>query len=414
MVNLCSKSSFFTLYLFLGNACRHQVNSYLRKKYKTLEDAEKDLGVDYFSDGLKYDETMAHNSRPVPLPVCAHSPNSHLKKTQVDCYGDVTGSVTNLLGSMSSKLREDFIQKLLLSHMKLEFDCEYKQFVPSDFVRLCCKAMKTLHENGKRNILYHLARGLGIEREDCSGPRLPIDRMPFGLLSYSIQYFSCDTVNNLRADPDYINWETTMYSNFGHKWACMQRGPGFAYEEKAEETVTDGSSTMSCENDVDSQCDLLTQAWDETFGSSVEMFLPENDVMDVKSNSATDANILQHLGTEILQPDENEIHLENCSLNVDNLNDSATEELGFLWARLSLEEQENVSLGDNFGINEKLHGVTPQPREPKKKIVHPLKAKINIAGPSLRTIQRHIQATPFTKDSQIQVFLISFCIQFSF
>ena len=159
-----------------------------------------------------------------------------------------------------------------------------------------------------------------------------IDRMPFGLLSYNIQYFSCDTVNNLRADPDYINWETTMFSNFGHKWACMQRGSGFAYEEKAEETVSDGSSTMSCENDVDSQCDLLTQAWDETFGSSVEILLPESDVMAVNSNSATDANILQHSGTEILQPDEDEIHLENCSPNVDNLNDSASEELGFLWA----------------------------------------------------------------------------------
>ena len=33
----------------------------------------------------------------------------------------------------------------------------------------------------------------------------PIDRMPFGLLSYNIQYFSSDTVNNLRADSDYIN-----------------------------------------------------------------------------------------------------------------------------------------------------------------------------------------------------------------
>ena len=87
------------------------MNSYLRKKYKTLEDAEKD----YFSNGLKYDETMAHNSRPVPLPVCAHSPNSHLKKTQVDCYGDVIGSVTNLLGSVSSKL----VSSLLLPELSL-------------------------------------------------------------------------------------------------------------------------------------------------------------------------------------------------------------------------------------------------------------------------------------------------------
>ena len=75
-----------------------------------------------------------------------------------------------------------------------------------------------------------------------------------------------------------------------------------------------------------------------------------------------------------------------------------------MWARLSLEEQENVSLGDKLGVIEELHGVTPQPQKPNKKTVDPLKAKINIAGPSLRTIQRHIQAAPFTKDSKIQVY----------
>jgi len=65
--------------------------------------------------------------------------------------------------------------------------------------------------------------------------------------------------------------------------------------------------------------------------------------------------------------------------------------------------------GDTFEIIEKLHGVRPQPRKQTKKTVDPLRAKIDIAGPSLRTTQRHIQATPFTKDSHIQVCCISSC-----
>ena len=112
-----------------------------------------------------------------------------------------------------------------------------RPIIPSDFVELCCKAFNELLHSGKDNIVYHLAKGLGTKRTDCSGPRLPTDRMPFGLLSYNIRYFSSDSVNNLKADPDFIEWETTMYANFGHKWVCLQRGPGFAYDEHQEDVV---------------------------------------------------------------------------------------------------------------------------------------------------------------------------------
>ena len=48
--------NFFSLPLSLplsvANACRHQVNSFLRKKYKTLDEAEDDLGINYFFGGL--------------------------------------------------------------------------------------------------------------------------------------------------------------------------------------------------------------------------------------------------------------------------------------------------------------------------------------------------------------------------
>ncbi|CAB3984203.1 Hypothetical predicted protein [Paramuricea clavata] len=274
---------------------RYQVNSHLKKKYKTLEDAEKDLGVDHFSEGLQFDGSVASSPPPVSSPVFAHSPNTYLRNPQVDCRGDVIANIAKLLGSMSSKLREDFIQKLLLSHLQVEFGSEYKSFVPSDFVGLCCTALKILHENGKQNIIYHLARGLGTQRADGSGPRLPIDWMPFGLLSYNIQYFSSDTVNNLRADSDYINWETTMYSNFEHKW----------------------------------------QVWEETFGNSAGLSLPENDVMEINPTSAmpNGNNIRQPNPVEILQTspsaDDDDNLSQISSSNVDNLDDSNTEELSF-------------------------------------------------------------------------------------
>ena len=97
---------------------------------------------------------MASSPPPVSSPVFAHSPNTYLRNPQVDCHGDVIANIAKLLGSMSSKLREDFIQKL--SNLQVEFGSEYKSFVPSGAVGLCCTALKTLYENGKQNIISEL------------------------------------------------------------------------------------------------------------------------------------------------------------------------------------------------------------------------------------------------------------------
>ena len=78
-----------------------------------------------------------------------------------------------------------------------------------------------------------------------------------------------------------------MYSNFGHKWVCMQHGSGFAYEEQAEGILSGASSTSespSCESTP--QVGLLQQAWEGTFGNSAGLSLPENDVMKINPTSA--------------------------------------------------------------------------------------------------------------------------------
>ena len=145
---------------------------------------------------------------------------------------------------MTSKFLSALMQTLFWQYLSALYGDEIKKFVPSDFVDLCCKGIHVLNKNGKDNILYYLAKGLGTPQADESGPRLPIDRMPFGLLSYNICYFALDAVNKVKADPDYIQWESTMFSNFGHKWVCLQRGPGFAYGALGEDRVSEESSEV--------------------------------------------------------------------------------------------------------------------------------------------------------------------------
>ena len=79
-----------------------------------------------------------------------------------------------------------------------------------------------------------MARCFGLKREESDEPRMPFNKMPFGLISYNLRFFSCENSANLRVDDDYAQWETTMFSYFGHKWACLHRGPAWAYEQLEE------------------------------------------------------------------------------------------------------------------------------------------------------------------------------------
>ena len=122
---------------------------------------------------------------------------------------------------MTKKLRTDSIQNLFMHFLSLECGEDYKEFVPIDFLELCCKSFRVLKDNKKDNILYHLATGLGLQREDGTGLRLPIHRMPFGMLSYNIHYFSNKTVNRIKADHDYMEWEATMYAEPSTLVPCL-------------------------------------------------------------------------------------------------------------------------------------------------------------------------------------------------
>ena len=84
-------------------------------------------------------------------------------------------------------MSQGLLQSLFYQYMFPEFNNDLLPYVPSDFIVLCCKGIGVIHQNEKDNIIYYLVKGLGTPREDITGPRLPIDRMPFGLLSYNIR-----------------------------------------------------------------------------------------------------------------------------------------------------------------------------------------------------------------------------------
>ena len=65
---------------------------------------------------------------------------------------------------------------------------------PADFVSCSVAAMKLLQVSGKGNLLYKFAYCLTEKRPGTETPLLQLDRMPFGMLEYQLQFFSCTTI----------------------------------------------------------------------------------------------------------------------------------------------------------------------------------------------------------------------------
>ncbi len=74
---------------------------------------------------------------------------------------------------------------------------------------------------------------------------------------------------------------------------------------------------------------MLQQAWNDVMGNESYLSLTENEISDHKDKDNEVSSLSDH-------------------------------ELSFLWSRLNIQEQEEVSAGDDPSVIEELHDVTPQ------------------------------------------------------
>ena len=59
------------------------------------------------------------------------------------------------------------------------------------------KAMELLKMNNKNNLLYKFALALCNTKPGTNEPVFPMDRMPFGLVEYQIEFFSCTHIKQV-------------------------------------------------------------------------------------------------------------------------------------------------------------------------------------------------------------------------
>jgi hypothetical protein len=74
--------------------------------------------------------------------------------------------------------------------------------VPADFIHHSLTAMKKLRNKGKSNIVYKLPRCISLIRVGSEESMMPLDRMPYGLIQYQIDFFNASHVNHV----ENSNW----------------------------------------------------------------------------------------------------------------------------------------------------------------------------------------------------------------
>ncbi len=105
--------------------------------------------------------------------------------------------------------------------------------------------MSTLFNNKKPNLIYYLSKCF-----EGPTPRLPLDRMPFGMLDFNIRFFVCENTVNVRMEDHYASWLKTMISQFGHRWLCLLWAP--AWEYKSETPKPNESLVQDSPNEEES------------------------------------------------------------------------------------------------------------------------------------------------------------------
>lgn len=177
----------------------------LRKRYKTIDEAEAALGLMVES---YIDSSPAQTSLQDDIDQTLNLSPSLAGKLTCPSTSQLMDLVIKSLQLIGPNV--DFVTQLLLrvfNELKdldvLNITEQIYSWLPNKvgitstvlgFVTLSLEAMKRLEENNTVNLVIKFCQGLATDRPDKCGPLVPLHRMPFGLLQYCIEFFTCTNV----------------------------------------------------------------------------------------------------------------------------------------------------------------------------------------------------------------------------
>ena len=156
---------FVCLSVCTATSVRQRVVNVLKSRYKTVDSAEQSIGIIYDGESDK---------------------NDIVQETSV---GDLLSKAKCLSSSDVSQLCESLFEEMMI-----------REKIPmpgKDYIGLSLLAMARLAQRQKTNVVYKLAKVIAVNRPNSTEPLLPMNRMPWGLIQYQIDFFACTHINEV-------------------------------------------------------------------------------------------------------------------------------------------------------------------------------------------------------------------------
>lgn len=209
-----------------------------------MSNAEKDFEIDYVLDSV-------NSTIPVPSSpdavfnyyndnlslIFRESPCKDSAKNIRGTLGDIVQNfITSFKCSMPQRLKKQLLNYLYKLFVIDFGGMDLFNFVQSDFLDESLNAMRTLQQEGKKNLLYSLSKCFERRQDDITQTRMPLNQMPFGLIDYNLRFFAAD----ISIEDHYVQWLSTMFAHFGHRWMRLFRGPYWQYDVKEDHNNPEG------------------------------------------------------------------------------------------------------------------------------------------------------------------------------
>ena len=329
--------------------CRRKVQRHLVNQFRTLEEAEDFYKIDYFEGQQEESSAAAGKATSTPIkpplrnlsgnlsPIFHQSPLKNV--TPEFSTGDLIKLMMNGFLKMTRLQREQFFSNLFCIHLSHDVGIN-DGYVPANFLQLAGSSFKNLQVAGKENTLYFLARSVGESRPGGRGPRMSLDRMPFGLIHHNLQFFAKDNVSNLHPCEHYAEWLTTMFAHFGHKWDKLYQGPMWSYD--GDSSDEEGDLPPFLEPQISQSLhNVITQESEEPTSTSFNR--PFDEMGDLLSQAVWETEGLEELmcntGTQDIEP---------------------SSEISTLWNGLSVSDMAELEQASDSPLQiEQLHNARP-------------------------------------------------------
>ena len=334
----------------------------MKVKFSTISDAEEAYDINYFDDSELMASNPDHATVTCSTPTSASQGPVNINSPSMLAFSPLrnaedrklAGSVLDIVSSgfvvLTKRQREQLVIYLFHEWLLLDIHTEMNStYIPRDFLPLAANAMKVLFTNEKNNVIYNASRCFGELRPGESCPRMPLSRMPFGLISHNLRFFASDNTANLEAPADYKSWYQSMYTLFGNKWAAMHNGPMWSYNDGDVEEVQPPRASRSAGRDSSTCTDILSEALQQTFGSDCGLL----------QSAETSPSELQLSSVDDLEPnsDSNLPVAEESEVCEEP---STRPPTSYLWAGMSqseIREQEGATL--TLPELEEMHNIRP-------------------------------------------------------